>query len=154
MASYLDKMSARAWSWWCLSSNIVIERGARSVIAGRRTMLGMDRMCCWISGARHRQVGGHPARQGADPSTGLRAGVAVFEGALRPECDLDGVFAIFRHAVAPVQGEVYNTKVDLRLRQPGRRRTLLHPGACLCVIQWLLQPTGPLACSYTDPLEE
>ncbi len=52
MASYLDKMSAKAWSCWCLSSNIVIERRSRSVIAGRPTISGMDRMCCWISRAR------------------------------------------------------------------------------------------------------
>ncbi len=52
MASYLDKMSAKAWSCWCSSSNIVIERRARSVIVGRRTVSGMERMCCWISGAR------------------------------------------------------------------------------------------------------
>ena len=38
---------------------------------------------------------GAPARQGAEPSTGLRAGAAVFEGTRRPECDLDGEFAVF-----------------------------------------------------------
>jgi len=40
MASYLDKMSAKALSCWCSSSNIVIERRARSLIGGRRIVSG------------------------------------------------------------------------------------------------------------------
>lgn len=116
------------------------------MIAGRRIVSGMDRMCCWISGARHRQVGWHPARQRADPSTGLRAGVAVFEGALRPECDLDGVFAVFGNSVAPVQAEVYDAEVDLRLRQPRAASNTVTCGSLLMghpVIAAADWPAGP-----------
>ena len=54
LASCLDKVSARDWSWQCLSSNLLVERRARSVIAERRIVSGMNKMCCWILGAaRH-----------------------------------------------------------------------------------------------------
>ena len=38
--------------WSAGSSNCAIGRNARSLIAGCRTVSGMDRMCCRISGAR------------------------------------------------------------------------------------------------------
>ncbi|MCI0652518.1 MAG: ATP-binding protein, partial [Planctomycetes bacterium] len=51
-------------------------------------------------------VGGHPARQGAD--------VAVFEGPLGPEGDLDGLFAVGGH-VRAVHGDVEDAEPDLGL---------------------------------------
>lgn len=94
----------------------------------------------------HDPVGGDPARQGADPSTGLRAGVAVFEGALRPECDLDGAFSVFGHDVAPVQSEVYNTEVDLRLRHHRAASNTVTSGSLLVrhpVVAAADWPAGP-----------
>jgi len=41
--------ASRCW-WW--SSNWAMGRSARSVMVGRRTASGTERMCCWTSGAR------------------------------------------------------------------------------------------------------
>jgi hypothetical protein len=48
-------IAASFWNlaFWPVTSSIcAMGRSAPSVIAGRRTVSGMDRMCCWISGAK------------------------------------------------------------------------------------------------------
>ena len=75
-------------------------RGVRGALGG----LGVTRR----GGANH-PVGRHPACQCTD--------VAIFEGPLGPEGDLDGLFAIGGHGVAllTLDGPVDDSEVDLRL---------------------------------------
>jgi len=71
-------------------------RRSSATRAGRGTLGGLG------PGRRdggHDPVGGHTARQGAN--------VAVLEGSLA-QGNLDRLFAVFCHAVARGQGEMYN----------------------------------------------
>lgn len=47
-----SRSAEKAARWPSWSSIRAMGRSARSLIAGRRTMSGRERTCCWISGAR------------------------------------------------------------------------------------------------------